>query len=124
MGDGIHEVHGAVGGDHLCQNFREPRDRAGIRNQGANGGRGHGASPLHARTMSSSCRFEAWAWAPARGAIPDSKPSTIGHKISPPSPTLATLGVSVMNTNEIANDLVALCKAGKFGESGEKYWSE
>jgi ketosteroid isomerase-like protein len=29
-----------------------------------------------------------------------------------------------MNTNDIANDLVALCKAGKFGESGEKYWAE
>src|ERR1700757_2890705 len=29
-----------------------------------------------------------------------------------------------MNTQEIAHDLVALCKSGKFGESGEKYWAE
>jgi SnoaL-like domain len=28
-----------------------------------------------------------------------------------------------MSTQDIANDLVALCKAGKFGESGEKYWA-
>src|SRR5476649_2056941 len=27
-------------------------------------------------------------------------------------------------TAEIAQDLVALCKAGKFGESGEKYWAD
>ena len=27
-------------------------------------------------------------------------------------------------TAEIAKDLVALCKAGKFGESGEKYWAD
>jgi SnoaL-like protein len=29
-----------------------------------------------------------------------------------------------MNTQEIAHDLVALCKAGKFGEAGEKYWAD
>src|SRR5258708_33486780 len=29
----------------------------------------------------------------------------------------------VMTTQDIANDLVALCKAGKFAESGEKYWA-
>jgi hypothetical protein len=29
-----------------------------------------------------------------------------------------------MNTQEIAHDLVALCKAGKFGEAGERYWAE
>jgi hypothetical protein len=29
-----------------------------------------------------------------------------------------------MTTQEIANDLVALCKAGKFAESGEKYWAD
>jgi ketosteroid isomerase-like protein len=29
-----------------------------------------------------------------------------------------------MSINDIANDLVALCKAGKFDESGEKYWAE
>ena len=28
-----------------------------------------------------------------------------------------------MSTQEIADDLVALCKQGKFGESGEKYWA-
>jgi ketosteroid isomerase-like protein len=28
-----------------------------------------------------------------------------------------------MTTQEIANDLVALCRAGKFAESGEKYWA-
>jgi ketosteroid isomerase-like protein len=28
-----------------------------------------------------------------------------------------------MTTHEIANDLVALCKEGKFAESGEKYWA-
>jgi hypothetical protein len=28
-----------------------------------------------------------------------------------------------MNTQEIANDLVTLCKAGKFDEAGEKYWA-
>lgn len=28
-----------------------------------------------------------------------------------------------MSTQDIANDLVALCKAGKFAESGEKYWA-
>ena len=26
-----------------------------------------------------------------------------------------------MSTQDIANDLVALCKAGKFDEAGEKY---
>ena len=29
-----------------------------------------------------------------------------------------------MSTQEIANDLVALCKAGKFDEAGEKYWAD
>lgn len=29
-----------------------------------------------------------------------------------------------MNTQEIATDLVALCKQGKFDEAGEKYWSD
>jgi len=29
-----------------------------------------------------------------------------------------------MNTQEIAQDLVGLCKAGKFDEAGEKYWSD
>jgi len=29
-----------------------------------------------------------------------------------------------MTTQEIANDLVALCKAGKFDEAGEKYWAD
>jgi ketosteroid isomerase-like protein len=29
-----------------------------------------------------------------------------------------------MNTQEIAHDLVALCKQGKFDEAGEKYWAE
>ena len=29
-----------------------------------------------------------------------------------------------MTTQEIANDLIALCKQGKFGESGEKYWAD
>ena len=29
-----------------------------------------------------------------------------------------------MTTLEIANDLVALCKEGKFAESGEKYWAD
>ncbi len=28
-----------------------------------------------------------------------------------------------MTTQDIANDLVALCKEGKFAESGEKYWA-
>ena len=28
-----------------------------------------------------------------------------------------------MTTQDIANDLVALCKAGKFDEAGEKYWA-
>jgi ketosteroid isomerase-like protein len=28
-----------------------------------------------------------------------------------------------MTTQEIANDLVALCQQGKFAESGEKYWA-
>ena len=28
-----------------------------------------------------------------------------------------------MTTNEIAQDFVALCVAGKFDEAGEKYWS-
>ena len=28
-----------------------------------------------------------------------------------------------MTTQEIAADLVALCKEGKFAESGEKYWA-
>jgi ketosteroid isomerase-like protein len=37
---------------------------------------------------------------------------------------LATPGENAMNTSDIANDLVALCKAGKFGECGEKYWAE
>ena len=27
-----------------------------------------------------------------------------------------------MSTQDIANDLVALCKAGKLDEAGEKYW--
>ena len=29
-----------------------------------------------------------------------------------------------MNTEDIAHDLVALCKSGKFQEAGEKYWAE
>jgi ketosteroid isomerase-like protein len=29
-----------------------------------------------------------------------------------------------MNTQEIANDLVTLCKEGKFDAAGEKYWAE
>lgn len=29
-----------------------------------------------------------------------------------------------MSTQDIANDLVALCKAGKFNEAGEKYWAD
>jgi ketosteroid isomerase-like protein len=29
-----------------------------------------------------------------------------------------------MTTQEIASDLVALCKQGKFAESGEKYWAD
>ena len=29
-----------------------------------------------------------------------------------------------MSTHDIAHDLVALCKAGKFDEAGEKYWAE
>jgi len=29
-----------------------------------------------------------------------------------------------MATREIAEDLVAMCKEGKFAESGEKYWAD
>lgn len=29
-----------------------------------------------------------------------------------------------MNTQDIANDLVALCKTGDFATPGEKYWAE
>ena len=29
-----------------------------------------------------------------------------------------------MSIKDIAHDLVKLCKAGKFGEAGEKYWDE
>tara|TARA_R110002074_G_scaffold47538_4_gene121805 strand:- start:2203 stop:2559 length:357 start_codon:yes stop_codon:yes gene_type:complete len=29
-----------------------------------------------------------------------------------------------MNTQKIADDLIALCKAGKFDEAGEKYWAD
>jgi hypothetical protein len=29
-----------------------------------------------------------------------------------------------MNTNEVAHDLVDLCRQGKFAESGEKYWAD
>lgn len=29
-----------------------------------------------------------------------------------------------MTTSEIAQDLVALCKAGQFSEAGEKYWAD
>lgn len=29
-----------------------------------------------------------------------------------------------MSTQDIATDLVALCKAGKFDEAGEKYWAD
>jgi ketosteroid isomerase-like protein len=29
-----------------------------------------------------------------------------------------------MTTQEIAHDLVALCREGKFDEAGEKYWAE
>jgi ketosteroid isomerase-like protein len=29
-----------------------------------------------------------------------------------------------MDTRHIAEDLVALCKAGQFDEAGEKYWAE
>ena len=28
------------------------------------------------------------------------------------------------STQEVAQDLVAMCKAGKFAESGEKYWAK
>lgn len=30
----------------------------------------------------------------------------------------------IMNTQEIAKDLAALCAEGKFNESGEKYWAD
>jgi len=36
----------------------------------------------------------------------------------------AILGDGAMTTHDIANDLVSLCKAGSFGESGEKYWAD
>jgi ketosteroid isomerase-like protein len=29
-----------------------------------------------------------------------------------------------MNTQDIAQDLVSLCKQGKFDEAGEKYWAD
>jgi len=29
-----------------------------------------------------------------------------------------------MSVKEIADDLVAMCKAGQFGASGEKYWAD
>ncbi len=29
-----------------------------------------------------------------------------------------------MTTQQVAQDLVSLCKAGKFEEAGEKYWSD
>jgi ketosteroid isomerase-like protein len=29
-----------------------------------------------------------------------------------------------MTTQDIAGDLVAMCKAGQFAESGEKYWAD
>ena len=29
-----------------------------------------------------------------------------------------------MTTQDIANDLVALCREGKFDEAGEKYWAD
>lgn len=29
-----------------------------------------------------------------------------------------------MNTQDVANDLVALCREGKFAEAGEKYWAD
>ncbi len=29
-----------------------------------------------------------------------------------------------MNTQQVAQDLVSLCKAGTFEEAGEKYWSD
>jgi hypothetical protein len=29
-----------------------------------------------------------------------------------------------MNTQEIANELVALCRKGKFAEAGEKHWAD
>lgn len=29
-----------------------------------------------------------------------------------------------MSTQDIANDLVALCKEGRFDDAGEKYWAE
>ena len=29
-----------------------------------------------------------------------------------------------MNTQEIAHDLVGLCREGKFGEAGDKYWAD
>lgn len=32
--------------------------------------------------------------------------------------------LTVMSTQDIANDLVTLCKAGKFDEAGEKYWAD
>tara|TARA_R110002110_G_scaffold69482_7_gene187287 strand:- start:3932 stop:4330 length:399 start_codon:yes stop_codon:yes gene_type:complete len=35
-----------------------------------------------------------------------------------------TTGDETMNTQKIADDLVALCKAGKFDEAGEKYWAD
>jgi ketosteroid isomerase-like protein len=29
-----------------------------------------------------------------------------------------------MNTQEVAQDLVTLCKSGRFDEAGEKYWAD
>jgi ketosteroid isomerase-like protein len=33
-------------------------------------------------------------------------------------------GADAMTTRDIADDLVAMCKEGKFAESGEKYWAD
>ena len=45
----------------------------------------------------------------------------IGRRVARPGPNPE---LTVMSTQDIANDLVALCKAGKFDEAGEKYWAD
>jgi hypothetical protein len=34
------------------------------------------------------------------------------------------MGETIMTTQDLAHDLVALCREGKFAEAGEKYWAD
>jgi ketosteroid isomerase-like protein len=37
---------------------------------------------------------------------------------------IGAMGETIMSTQDLAHDLVALCREGKFAEAGEKHWAD